>query len=316
MRLPRRPFLDLHQARRRFPRPDSEGSALKVPAKGPRRRVCGVLELGPSVDKSRKTSDCVAMRSRFVWRLIRHVGIAWVLAHVPVACQPHERSGAPAPGGARAAETNASTPSAAPSIDFDARNHDFGLVNEGDSIRHVFEVRNKGTAPLVMSGVNTSCGCTTASLGVTTIPAGGRGPLEVVMDTHGEHGEGRRSILVSSNDPHQPTSTLEIQYDVERLLRLDRSFVQLGARRGKGSVERVWLTGKLVEQARLRVVAVVGAGLVSARSIEGHEAGQPRKGVQLELRGRKAASGAGTVTIETGLPNPRELSLPFRYEVQ
>lgn len=205
--------------------------------------------------------------------------------------------------------------SGAPIIDFDALDHDFGVVNEGDPLRHVFRVRNKGTAPLVLSEVRTSCGCTAAIAGVTTIPPGGSGPLEVTTDTHGDHGVIKRNITVSSNDPRQPTTTLEIRYDVERLLRLDRSFVQLTASRGSKRVERVWLTGQLANQARLRVVKAEGGRPVTARAIETHAGAQQRKGLEIKLDGKKPTSGEGSLTIKTGLPKPPELSLPFRYEV-
>jgi hypothetical protein len=199
-------------------------------------------------------------------------------------------------------------------IAFDERVHDFGLVNEGDRLRHVFQVTNKGTAPLVLSNVRTSCGCTAATPGITSIPPGAGGPIEVTMDTHGAHGAGVRTITVYSNDPRQPTSTLEIKYDVERLLRLDRVFVQLTTTRGTSHVERVWLTGQLVKQARLRVDGE-GTKPITTRVIETHEEGELRKGLEIKLNGKESSSGEGTLTIKTGLPNPPQLSLPFRYEV-
>jgi hypothetical protein len=201
--------------------------------------------------------------------------------------------------------------SAAPAIAFAESAHDFGLVNEGAHLRHVFEVRNQGNAPLVLSGVATSCGCTAATLGDKTIPPGGSAPLEVVMDTHGEHGKGTRTITVSSNDPHQPASKVEIAYDVERLLFLDRSFVTLTTARRRQHVERVWLDGDLSKQARLRVVDLKGSPPVKVRLLGGK-----RPGLQLDLRADHAVSGEGSVTLATGLSTAPELTLPFRYEVK
>jgi hypothetical protein len=200
--------------------------------------------------------------------------------------------------------------SAAPAIAFAESAYDFGVVNEGTPLRHVFEVRNRGTAPLLLSGVATSCGCTAATLGDTTIPPGGSGPLEVKMDTHGQHGKGTRTITVSSNDPRHPTATVTIAYDVERLLFLDRSFVELKTARGHPRVEQVWLSGDLAQQARLRVVAVAGGAPVTVRLLD-----KGRQGLQLELRADRASSGDGTVTVATGIPSAPELTLPFHYQV-
>jgi hypothetical protein len=266
------------------------------------------------VDKARESGERIAMRSSFPLGVVCGIATACLLASPLVACRRADPSRAPAPHPGPAAGTAGKARSGEPTIDFDVRVHDFGLVNEGTTLKHVFQVRNKGTAPLVVSDVRTSCGCTVAALGASTIPPGGSGPLEVSMDTHGQHGEGKRSIEVSSNDPRQPTSTLEIKYDVRRLLSLDRSFVQLTTTRGSNRTERVWLSGELVKQARLRL-DVEGTRLVTARAIDIREAGQPRKGLELKLKGKQPASGEGALTIKTGLPTPPELSLPFRYEV-
>ena len=203
-----------------------------------------------------------------------------------------------------------------PTIDFDSRVHDFGTVNEGTALKHVFTVKNTGTSPLVLSGVTTSCGCTAATLGVDQIPAGGSGPIEVTFDTHAFGGMGSKTITVSSNDQRSPTSTLEIKYNIERLLALERVFVRLTAERGTAHVERVWLTGKLVEQAKPRVAKVEGGDKqVLVKTIEDRQDGKLRKGLEIKLKGNKPVSGYGDITIKTGLPNPAELTLRFNCSV-
>jgi hypothetical protein len=255
------------------------------------------------------------MKSGLALTLVCHVSTLCLATPLMIACrrhgQPMPTTAAPAPA---VAAPPAEAQSGRPIIAFDARVHDFGLVNEGDTLRHVFQVRNQGTAPLILSEVTTSCGCTAATLGATTIPPGGAGPLEVTMDTHGEQGEGTRSITVLSNDPRQPTSTLEIKYEVERLLGFDRWFVQLTTTRGSRRVERVWLTGRLAERAKLRI-EVDGPKIVTARALQVRDGRRLRTGLELRLHARAPASGDGVVTIHTGLPSPPELSLPFRYQV-
>ncbi len=233
----------------------------------------------------------------------------WLVVGLPLGCV-RDRGGTGSSAPASPAPAPADAAAGTPAIDFSTRLHDFGLVNEGTPLRYVFEVLNRGTAPLLLSGVATSCGCTAATAGATTIPPGGRSPLAVTMDTHGEHGKGTRTITVSSNDPRQPTATLTIAYDVEHLLFLDRAFVELKPPRGHPRVERVWLDGNLANQAHLRVAEVNGAGPVRVRVIGG-----AKKGVQLELRAARASSGDGSVTVATGVTAVPELTLPFRYQV-
>jgi hypothetical protein len=249
--------------------------------------------------------------------------LAGLLGLALTACRPPVPATESAPPAARVPTDGPSDKvhSGEPTIDFDARTHDFGVVNEGPPIKHAFQIKNRGTAPLVLSNASTSCGCTAATLDVTTIPPGGSGLLAVTMDTHGERGPGAKAITVNSNDPREPTSTLEIRYDVQPLLDLDRSFVQLTTKKGLAHAEKVWLTGQLARQANLRVIGMVddGARLVVARPIVVASGGQSRKGIELVLRGqnsKRPVSGDAVVTLRTGLSSPSELVLRLAYQVR
>ena len=45
---------------------------------------------------------------------------------------------------------------------FNKTTHDFGKINEADGrVTTIFEVKNEGMAPLVLTNVRASCGCTT-----------------------------------------------------------------------------------------------------------------------------------------------------------
>ena len=47
-------------------------------------------------------------------------------------------------------------------ITFSKTEHDFGKINEADGrVTTVFEFKNEGMEPLVLSNVRASCGCTT-----------------------------------------------------------------------------------------------------------------------------------------------------------
>jgi hypothetical protein len=204
----------------------------------------------------------------------------------------------------------------APVIDFDARVHDFGTVNEGTVLKHQFAVRNQGNAPLVLSGVSTSCGCTAAAPASDTIPPSGSAPIEVTFNSRGFSGAGSKTIRVGSNDRQHPTSVLEIKYNIERFLVFPQPAVQLTAAVGKSAVETIWVDGKLAGKAKLRVVRVEGGEKqVVARIVERRQNGQVQKGLEVKLKGKKAGAGHGDLTIETGLPNPAELPLRVDYTV-
>ncbi len=102
-------------------------------------------------------------------------------------------------------------PVAGPRLHTDARIFDFGTVPRGAVLKHVFELFNYGTEPLVISDVLPACGCTTAGEWTRTLPPGGRGTIPVRFETAQFAGPISKLITVVSNDPVTPQGTLEIK---------------------------------------------------------------------------------------------------------
>ena len=90
-------------------------------------------------------------------------------------------------------------------ISFDVKEHDFGTVKEKDgNVTYVFNFKNKGNAPLVISNVKASCGCTTPSWTKEPIEAGKKGVITVTYNTAGKSGRFTKTITVSTNDSQEP----------------------------------------------------------------------------------------------------------------
>lgn len=53
--------------------------------------------------------------------------------------------------------------------------HDFGEIEKGTPVEHLFNFTNEGDVPLIISSVKASCGCTVANYTKTPIPVGGSG---------------------------------------------------------------------------------------------------------------------------------------------
>lgn len=87
-----------------------------------------------------------------------------------------------------------------PEIEFKEKEHKFGQIKEEDGVAYcVFEFTNTGLAPLVISGVSASCGCTTPKWTKEPIPAGGTGSIDVAYNAKGRPGSFKKSITVRSN---------------------------------------------------------------------------------------------------------------------
>lgn len=85
-------------------------------------------------------------------------------------------------------------------IAFENKTHDFGTIKEADgrvSVDFVFE--NQGNAPLVISKVQASCGCTTPAWTKSPVEPGQKGKITVTYNPAGRPGNFNKSISVQSN---------------------------------------------------------------------------------------------------------------------
>ena len=87
---------------------------------------------------------------------------------------------------------------------------DVGKVKKGEPIRHAFTVRNRGDAPLEISEVKPSCGCTVAEYDDVIAP-GGSGRVEVVVETDSFGGGIAKSVTVFTNDVANPKINLVVK---------------------------------------------------------------------------------------------------------
>lgn len=101
-----------------------------------------------------------------------------------------------------------------PVITFDKTTHDFGKINEADGrVTTVFEFRNEGMTPLVLSNVRASCGCTTPKWTREPIEPGAVGEITVTYNPSGRPGRFQKTITITSNAT-QPTTKLYIKGEV------------------------------------------------------------------------------------------------------
>ncbi len=96
-----------------------------------------------------------------------------------------------------------------PRIRVDPESFDFGRVLPGKTLRKEFRLRNAGDRDLVLQPIRSSCGCTAAIAGATTVAPGHSTPLAVELKTWTYRGRIVKKVLVPSNDPETPL--LEIQ---------------------------------------------------------------------------------------------------------
>jgi hypothetical protein len=98
-------------------------------------------------------------------------------------------------------------------ITFKSDTVDYGEIEKGSDGVRVFEFTNTGDAPLIISKVSSSCGCTIPKKPDGPILPGAKGEIQVKYDTN-RVGPIRKAITVISN-ADVPTMVLKIKGEVK-----------------------------------------------------------------------------------------------------
>lgn len=86
-----------------------------------------------------------------------------------------------------------------PVATFETTDHDFGTINEGQKVTHVYKIKNTGEAPLIIQSAQPSCGCTVPDWTKDPIPVGGSGYVKAEFDSNGKPGINNKTITVTAN---------------------------------------------------------------------------------------------------------------------
>ncbi|MFN3801492.1 DUF1573 domain-containing protein [Belliella pelovolcani] len=95
--------------------------------------------------------------------------------------------------------TTAVDPSSLGKFSFEEVEFDFGTIAEGKVVEHVFNFVNDGQAPLVISNVTASCGCTTPDYTKTPVKPGESGFVKVAFNSAGKPGTQAPTVSIQAN---------------------------------------------------------------------------------------------------------------------
>jgi hypothetical protein len=124
-----------------------------------------------------------------------------------------------------------------PRLALDAPVFDFGSVERGRHVEHVFAVPNKGNAVLRIDQVKSTCGCTVAVVSERDIEPGREGRISVDLDTSSLAGRTTKVVTVYTNDPTTPVFGLALSGTVVTDLLVAPNPLYLGRLR-RGEVVR------------------------------------------------------------------------------
>ena len=85
-----------------------------------------------------------------------------------------------------------------PAITFEEEVYDFGTIDQGTNVEHVFKFKNTGEAPLLIVNAKSSCGCTVPEYTKEPIAPGAEGQLLVKFNGSGQN-QVSKTVTITTN---------------------------------------------------------------------------------------------------------------------
>lgn len=137
---------------------------------------------------------------------LKSIATALVISVLAASCNSSANT---TEGTAETVTESASTPETGAAefavVEIENDTYDFGVVNEGEKVKHEYVFTNTGNTPLIISSVRASCGCTTPNYPKEPINPGEQSKIEVVFDTSNQPGMQHKVITMLSNTEDSQT---------------------------------------------------------------------------------------------------------------
>ena len=249
--------------------------------------------------------------STLVWSAIGSLVLALIFfSHETLTANQATQPPVPSPAGPTSTDQ-------APRIVFREVLHDFGTVEQGDQVNHLFKFTNQGSRDLRIESVKTSCGCTAAVISSEVISPGQEGTISATFDTSRFFGERVKTVSVHSNDPLQPVTTLTLQGAITVEVAVEPAQLYLGrVRRGTNATHTI----ELLHDANKPITiteATVASSLVSLRSEDLEKDGKKGKKLFVTLHKDAPLGRVSTdITVMTTSQRHPSLSIPVFGQIE
>jgi hypothetical protein len=212
-------------------------------------------------------------------------------------------------GGCRCGKGEEPSPPA-PRLVFTPERLDLGSLVQDQEARGTVVVENDGTEVLQVRGVDPSRFCSGRIEPAAIAP--GQSANLVVTCRSDLHGPLREGIDIRSSDPRLPKARVQVVGEVMPLLAFDLPVIALEMSFGEERSQDVRLVGTLAAQARPRLT---GAAAPDTEILPLPLPSGRIGGYRLHCLGRKVGANAGNIVLDTGLPRPREIAIPYACTV-
>ena len=105
--------------------------------------------------------------------------------------------------------------------------HDFGQIKGGEVVKYTYVFTNAGDALLEVSGVQFSCGCTSAGDWSRRVEPGKTGSIPIQFNSGNFSGQVAKTVTVTSNDTNQPSVVLQFKANIWKPIEVTPQFAAL-----------------------------------------------------------------------------------------
>lgn len=182
-----------------------------------------------------------------------------------------------------------------PTIQFEKIEHDFGKIFDDKPVDVEFKFKNSGGGPLIITNVQTSCGCTTPDWDRQRkqYNSGESGTIKIRFDPAHKAGMQTKTITVESNDRSNPRAQLAIKTNIVPLVQLDPTYLAFEPlQKGQGATKIVKVTGRR-EGFKVADVTVSPSEIFTAKVLGTKPA---------EINGEMLAQSEIEVSVKPGVP--------------
>ena len=137
------------------------------------------------------------------------------------------------------------------------RQHEVRTEPGMQRVERSFAFTNEGEKAVMVTSIKSSCGCTTADLSKTVYAPGESGQVDVVFDLGDRKGKQIKKVVVRTDDPATPVTTLTLNVTIPKLVELSPRLLMWKADESR-EPKTMEVTLNSVEPIELKGVEVAG----------------------------------------------------------
>lgn len=103
----------------------------------------------------------------------------------------------------------------------------FGDAIQGAKIERTIAIKNTGTSMLHIASVEAQCGCTATMMAKKELAPSESDNLTITFNTKGYNGKATKRVTIKSDDPANPTYTIEFEANVVTVLSMNPQYLSM-----------------------------------------------------------------------------------------